>query len=85
MRMRAFSDERGAFAILFAIITVTILTFAAIAVDLSAQTAYARDNRSRADFAAMAAGSKLPSDPLGACNEAWKFIRANTAISRPVR
>ena len=71
-------DERGAFAILFALLTVVIFTFAAIAVDLSSQTAYARDNRTRADFAAMAAGSKLPSDPLGACNEAWKFIKANT-------
>ena len=77
--IRLRSEERGAFAILFAIITVVIFTFAAIAVDLSAQTAYARDNRTRADFAAMAAGSKLPADPLGACQEAWKFIRANTA------
>jgi hypothetical protein len=71
-------DERGAYAVLFMIITVVIFTMIGIAVDLSSQTAYARDNRTRADFAAMAAGSKLPGDPLGACNEAWKFIKGNT-------
>jgi hypothetical protein len=75
---KRLDDETGAYAILFAILIVAILSIAAVAVDLSSQMAYAGDNRSRADFAALAAGSKLPGDPLGACNEAWKFIRANT-------
>src|SRR5437660_1721312 len=75
---RDLRGERGAYAVLFMIITVVIFTLAGIAVDLASQTAYVRDNQTRADFAAMAAGSKLPGDPLGACNEAWKLIKGNT-------
>jgi hypothetical protein len=70
-------EDRGAYAILFVILTLAMLIMIAIVVDLSAQKAYARDNRTVADFAALAAGEKLPGDPAAACNLAWLYLKAN--------
>lgn len=75
---RRADGERGAYAILFAILIVVLFIMVSLAVDLSDARARVRDNVTRADSAAVAAGLQLAADPIGACNSAWRFIRANT-------
>jgi hypothetical protein len=70
-------EDRGAYAILFVILIVVMIIMVAIVIDLSAQKAYARDNRTVADFAALAAGDKLPGDPAAACAAAWAYLKSN--------
>jgi hypothetical protein len=73
-------EERGAYAILFVIITVVAFIMVAIAVDLGAARATVRNNRTYADLGMLAGGNFLPSNPQGACNEAWTYLIANGAI-----
>lgn len=59
-RPRRRRDEEGAIAIVFAICSVLLFGFAAIAVDLGDAYARKRDIQTQADLAALAAGAQLP-------------------------
>src|SRR5439155_13631261 len=52
-------EDRGAYAILFAILCVLIFVIVALVVDLGEAKATVRGNQSVADFAALAAGPDL--------------------------
>jgi Flp pilus assembly protein TadG len=52
-------DERGSYAVMFAILTVVLLGFAAIAVDIGNAVARKSDVQGEADFGALAAGHEL--------------------------
>ncbi|HET7173575.1 MAG TPA: TadE/TadG family type IV pilus assembly protein [Nocardioidaceae bacterium] len=53
-------DERGAFAVIFAICMVLLFSIAAMAVDLGNAYTRKRNTQNAADFAALAGGSQLP-------------------------
>lgn len=77
MAMRLHREEKGVYAILFAIIIVVLFTMVAIAIDLSNARAEVRANQTRTDLAALAAAAHLPGNPVAACNEAWNYILLN--------
>lgn len=77
--LRGADSERGAYAILFAVLIVVLFIMVAMAVDLSDARARVKENRNRVDFAGLAAGSVLQeSGPWEACREAWTYIKTNT-------
>ena len=73
-------DERGVYAILYALLTLTMLAVAAIVVDLALMREGRATTRSASDSAVVAAASSLnpldPSktDPRKACQSAWKYL-----------
>ena len=71
------------YAVLFAILLVTLFTILAMAVDLSDARARMRDNSTVADTAALAAGNLLAGDEIAACNSAWVYVQA-TLVGLPV-
>jgi hypothetical protein len=73
-------EDRGAYAILFVIITVAVFTMVAIVVDLGAGRSAVRTNRTYADLGMLAGANLLPGNPQGACNEAWTYLIANGAV-----
>lgn len=75
-------DERGVYAILYGLLTVTFLAVAAMVVDLALMREGRATTRSASDSAVVAAASSLnpldPSkaDPRKACQTAWKYLLA---------
>lgn len=73
-------DERGVYAILYALLTLTFLGVTAIVVDLAMMREGRATTRSASDSAVVAAASSLnpldPSktDPRKACQAAWKYL-----------
>jgi hypothetical protein len=57
-RIRRHPDERGAYAILFALMTVMLLSVAALGTDLGNAISRHTDTQNQADFAALAAGQQ---------------------------
>jgi hypothetical protein len=62
LRQRVTRDERGAFAVLFAVMIVMLLTLAALGTDLGNAISRKTDTQNQADFAAFDAGQKYPLD-----------------------
>lgn len=73
-------DERGVYAILYGLLTLTFLGVAAIVVDLALMREGRASTRSASDSAVVAAASSLnpldPSktDPRKSCQTAWKYL-----------
>ena len=83
MRPRArFASDSGAFAILYGLVVVSIVMTAAVVVDLSSLREDRRAARLATDAAATAGAVKLnalagSANAQAACQEAWRFLRAN--------
>lgn len=75
-------DERGTYAVLFAVIMMIFFAFAAIVVDLGAVRSDIRANQITSDVAATAGAAELdPASPgtvYTACVAAWDYFLANT-------
>src|ERR1043166_1996649 len=69
-------EDRGAYAILFAILVIVLFAFVALVVDLGQTRAVARTNQSVADLALLS-GGQLLTNPQAACNAAWKNLQHN--------
>lgn len=73
-------EDRGAYAILYALLVVVIVGVASIVVDLATLRESRRLARSAADSAALAAASQInvldPSatNPRAACDTAWRYL-----------
>jgi len=65
MTTRRTRDERGAYAILFAVLAVFLMTIAAFAVDIGNAVARKSDVQGQADFAALAAAPQLTGQTSG--------------------
>jgi hypothetical protein len=82
MRLGQCRDERGVYAILYGLLTLTFLGVASIVVDLALMREGRASTRSATDSAVVAAASALnpldPSktDPRKACLTAWKYLLA---------
>ena len=72
-------EDRGAYAVLFAITLIAIFAMVAIVVDLGAQKSDVRHNREYADLAALSGAINLPNGQ-GACNTAWSYLVLNGAV-----
>jgi len=72
-------EDRGAYAVLFAIIIVVVFVMVAIVIDLGADRSTVRTNRSYADLAALAGVSLLP-DGYAACQASWRYLVLNGAV-----
>lgn len=74
--------ERGAYAVLYAVITVVMVGMAAIMLDLGALRYDVRSNQTVADFASTSAALDLNpvfgGTPHKACLSAWGYFLANT-------
>lgn len=76
-------EDRGAYAVLYAIIVTVMVGMSAIMLDLGALRADARANQTVSDFAATAGALEL--DPVSggsaydACLSAWNYFLANTS------
>jgi len=55
-------DEQGAFAVVFALMLITLVTIAALGTDLGNAFARKTDTQSQADFAALTAGRQAPTE-----------------------
>lgn len=81
-RMRRARDEAGAYAILYALLTLVLVGMSAFVVDLALMRESRASARSATDSAVVAAASALnpldPSktDPAEACVSAWRYLRA---------
>lgn len=75
-------EDRGAYAILFAIMTVALLTIVALVVDLGQTRAVARANQTVADLALLGGGPKM-NNPQAACRSAWTYLVANLDAGLP--
>lgn len=64
MRNRA-KDESGAYAVLFALLVITLASMGALAVDLGNAVARKSDVQGQADIAALAGGAELPATVAG--------------------
>ncbi len=85
MRRRPSGDD-GAYAILYALLVVSLLGMASIVIDLGLLRADKRDSRSAADNAALAGSADLgrgPWNPLKACETAWEFALNNLSLTDP--
>lgn len=81
-RTSVAGDERGAFAILYAIVVVAVVMTVAVVVDLSSMREDRRAEKLAADAAATAGAIKLnalagTANPNAACLEAWKYLKLN--------
>ncbi len=79
-------DERGAIAVITAIMLTVMVGCTALLVDLGQLRASSRSQMLIADFAALAAGTKLSAgDPRGACQDAITYLNTNDArITSPI-
>jgi hypothetical protein len=78
--------DDGAYAILYALLVVTLLGMASFVVDLGAVRADKREARSAADSAALAAAADLglgPYTPNAACVTAWTFLWDTLDVGTP--
>lgn len=80
LSQRAGGDV-GAYAILYALLVVVFIGFAAIVVDIGAVRQDRRLNRASADSAVIAAASQLSQvtgvNPRAACDKAWDYLLNN--------
>lgn len=65
MTTRRSRDERGAYAVLFALLAVFLMTIAAFAVDIGNAVARKSDVQGQADFAALSAAEQLTGQTSG--------------------
>lgn len=79
MSARSRRDESGAFAIVFALMTVMLLTVAALGVDLGNAVARHTDTQNQADFAALDAGRGLTDTVRSTSTVSDAFLTAVTA------
>ena len=70
-------DERGATIVIVATVTVLLLTFVAVAVDISMLVNDEQELHDTLDTAAHAGAFKLPDDPAGARADALAFVAKN--------
>jgi Flp pilus assembly protein TadG len=82
MRLRSARDDRGAFAVLYAIVVVVVVMTVAVVVDLSSMREDRRAEKLATDAAATAGAIKLNGvagspDANAACQEAWKYLKLN--------
>lgn len=81
MRLRR-NDERGAVAVVVAVLLVAIFTLTALVVDIAAMRADARTGQATGDFAAtsgaLALEPTMGGNPYGACIAAYQYFVANT-------
>lgn len=75
-------NERGAYAVLFGIMVVVLMSIAALAVDIGNAVARKSDVQAQADFAALAAGRELSANtgavPTAAVNAARDYLNNNS-------
>lgn len=81
-RLTSARDDRGAFAILYAIVVVVVVMTVAVVVDLSSMREDRRAEKLAADAAATAGAIKLnalagTANPNAACLEAWAYLKLN--------
>jgi hypothetical protein len=76
-----FSEEHGAFAVLFSILVVAIVGMAGLVLDLASLRADSRASQSVTDFSATAGAAYLDPNfggtPYSACSTAWKYFKTN--------
>jgi hypothetical protein len=70
-------DERGTVIIVVALAMAALLGMSAMVMDLELRRISARHEQSVADFAALAAGEELATDPVAACRAAIDYVNAN--------
>jgi hypothetical protein len=75
--VRASGDERGTVLILVAAAMSAVLGISAMVMDLELRRISARHQQAVADFAALAAGDDLDTDPVAACRGAIEYVNAN--------
>lgn len=78
-------DERGAYAVLFGLLVVVLVSVAALAVDLGNAVARKADVTSQADFAALAAGREMDvmsSIPQAAVDAARDYLNDNHPLDQ---
>jgi Putative Flp pilus-assembly TadE/G-like len=82
-RRRTASDDRGAYAVLYAFLVMALIGAGALVVDLSLMRESRATNRSATDSAATAAAARLnaldpaASNPQSACETAWEYLLAS--------
>lgn len=82
-RLRA-SGDRGAYAVLYAILVVVLVGMSALVIDLGMQRNDRRANRAAADSGAIAAGAKLGlsgANPLAACKDAMLYTKSSLGLT----
>ncbi len=81
--VRLRTDERGAYAILFALLVTVLVAILAIVIDIGLLRTDRRIDKSATDFAAIAGvtrlGQSLQPDPHAACLLAIAYLRQNLA------
>lgn len=70
-------EEKGAVAVIIAILVVVLVGFAALVVDVGAIYEERRQNQTVADAAALAGAQELPDNPSVAVSEAIEYARLN--------
>ncbi|HKA68138.1 MAG TPA: pilus assembly protein TadG-related protein [Actinomycetes bacterium] len=73
-------DDRGAYAVLYAILVVLLVGVVALVIDLAMLRMDRRTNRAAADSAALAGSSALGRtgmNPVGACEQAMNYVEAD--------
>jgi Putative Flp pilus-assembly TadE/G-like len=78
--------DRGAYAILYAVLLTVMVGMAALVLDLANLRLDRRTNRAAADSAAIAAAAQLgqaASSPRDACEKAVRYAEANLGITSP--
>lgn len=83
LRPRA-TDDRGAYAVLYAALVVLLVGMVAIVIDLGLLRMDRRTNRAAADSAALAGSSALGragSNPVGACQKAMDYVEADLGVN----
>ena len=86
MAQRKARDERGAYALLTAILAILLVSIAALAVDIGNAVARQSDVQGQADFAALAAGSQLSGNsgtiPTAVLDAARDSMNENQPVNR---
>jgi Putative Flp pilus-assembly TadE/G-like len=80
------SRDRGAYAVLYAVLITVIVGIAALVLDLATLRLDRRANRAAADSAAIAAAAELgqaANNPRDACLKAVSYAEANLGITAP--
>ncbi|HKE51342.1 MAG TPA: pilus assembly protein TadG-related protein, partial [Actinomycetes bacterium] len=77
-------DDRGAYAVLYAILVVLLVGVVALVIDLATLRMDRRTNRAAADSAALAGSSALGRsgvNPIAACEQAMNYVEADLEAS----
>ncbi|HEV2888769.1 MAG TPA: hypothetical protein VGX28_00175 [Frankiaceae bacterium] len=78
--------EEGAYAILYALLVVALVSMCAIVVDLASLRENRRETRLATDAAALGAAAALETatpNPRQACENAWSYVATNLRITVP--